>query len=368
LKNVTYIISNINKAIAFEWICNNIDKNKFNISFVLLNPGDSALQTYCLENKIVCYSVNYKSKKNIPLAIIKTLKLLKRIRTDIVHCHLVDAGLVGLAAARLAGIKKRIYTRHHSTFHFKYFPNGVKYDKWINRNATNLVAISNVVSDVLIVNEGVAPEKVSIIHHGFDIDAFKNVSPIQIQELKNKYHLKNKPTIGVVSRYLELKGIQYVIPAFVKILENNPSAHLVLANGNGNYTREIRKLLESLPNDSYTEIEFEYNNFALFHLFDIFIHVPIDKQIEAFGQTYVESLAAGVPSVFTLSGIANDFAIDKENCLLVPYMNSQSIVDAVQLILDKPLLKEHLIKNGYLAVEKLFSLKYMIKKLENLYE
>ena len=42
-------------------------------------------------------------------------ELLLKIKPHTVHTHLFDANLSGLMAAKLLGIKKRIYTRHHST-------------------------------------------------------------------------------------------------------------------------------------------------------------------------------------------------------------------------------------------------------------
>ena len=114
------------------------------------------------------------------------------------------------------------------------------------------------------------------------------------------------------------------------------------------------------------EISFEPNLFALYKLFDVFIHVPINKEIEAFGQTYVEALAASVPSVFTLSGIASEFVENKNNSLVVDYKNSEQIHDSIIQILVNKKLRETLIQNGRKSVEQ-FKLEIFIKKLEQLY-
>ncbi|MBL0097760.1 MAG: glycosyltransferase [Bacteroidetes bacterium] len=83
--------------------------------------------------------------------------------------------------------------------------------------------------------------------------------------------------------------MQYIIPAFERILKSQP---------------------KKLPSDSYIKIEFERDLFSLYSIFDYFIHAPIDPSVEAFGQVYIEALAAGIPSIFTLSGIAPDFIVD----------------------------------------------------------
>jgi hypothetical protein len=61
--------------------------------------------------------------------------------------------------------------------------------------------------------------------------------------------------------------------------------------------------------------------------------VPIDDTIEAFGQTYIEALISGVPSVFTLSGVASEFIENGKNALVVDYKNSEQISVAIDQIL-----------------------------------
>lgn len=172
-----------------------------------------------------------------------------------------------------------------------------------------------------------------LIHHGFELDAFKNVNTEEVEQLRVKYNLKdNHPVVGMISRYEKGKGIQHVIPAFQKLLKEYPNAVLVLANSHGSYAREIKAMLKQLPDHSYREIRFEYNLFALYKLFDVFVHVPEYAEYEAFGQVYVEALAAGVPSVFTLSGIALEFIEDRKNALVCKYGDSSDIYNALSEI------------------------------------
>jgi len=365
---VTYILSNIDKAIAFEWIIDNINKEKISLSFISIGQKeDTVLSKFCKQHQIPFYHVAYHSKKDIVQATIKTFRILKTIQPNVVHAHLFEAGLIGITAAYFAGIKKRIYTRHYATQHHEYAPSGVKYDNIINRLSTNIIAISKNVEDVLVHMENVSPTKITLIHHGFKLEEFADVSQKRIDELKQKYHLQNKFVVGVVSRYLHLKGIQYIVPAFKRILINQPNAHLVLANAKGEYKNEVKNLLASLPENSYTEIEFEADNAALFKCFDVFIHVPINKKIEAFGQIYVEALAAGIPSVFTLSGVATEFIQDKKNALIVNFNSSEDIYNAINEIIENKELRNLIIENGRKDITQLFSLSLMIEKLEKIY-
>jgi glycosyltransferase involved in cell wall biosynthesis len=278
--------------------------------------------------------------------------------------------MLGLSAAKVLGIKKRIYTRHHSTFHHQYHPQAVKYDKICNDLATDIVAISENVQNVLIDKEHVQPEKIYLIHHGFDLEKFQSISQKKIDDLKKKYGIikQDYPVIGVISRYINWKGHSYIINAFKQVKEKYPSAKLVLANATGPDKDAIQSLLKkNLPKNSYIEIPFEHDLFTLYQLFDIYVHIPINESIEAFGQTYVEALAAGIPSVFTLSGVAKEFIKHGENALVVPFKNSEETANnIIKLLENKPLAKK-LFENGKKSIKQ-FSLENFIFKLEKLYQ
>jgi glycosyltransferase involved in cell wall biosynthesis len=365
---VTYIISDINKAISFEWIAEMIDKNKITLSFILLNQGDSDLERFLISKGFLVKRISCKNKLDLPKAVCLTVLFLLKHKPKVVHTHLFNANLVGLFSAWICRIPTRIYTRHHSSYHHDYFPKAVKYDLMCNKMATRIIAITKIVSEILQKREHVPESKIKLIHHGFNLSDFKNVSEQEIEILKQKYTISGYgPVIGVISRYTEWKGIQFIIPAFKKLLLNYPQAKLVLANAQGDYKKEIHSLLQDIPKDNYVEIEFENNLFALYRLFDVFVHVPIDKYCEAFGQIYVEALASSVPSVFTLSGIANDFIVNDHNAVVVDYKNSSEIYYGLQKLLDDNIFAKKLAVNGSSEVERLFPVSAMVSELELLY-
>lgn len=367
--SLTYIISDIDKALVFEWVAEELDKQKFDLSFILLNKNpDCDLEKWLRAKNIPVFYVHYAGKRQLFSAFWKVRKILAKLKTQIVHCHLFDASLIGLLAAKSLGIKKRIFTRHYATFHHEYFPRAVYYDKFINYLATDIVAISENVKNVLIEKEGVKPEKIVLIHHGFRLEMFDNVNQQEIEELKNKYNLQNKyPVVGVIARWTHLKGLQYIIPTFAKLLEKYPNAHLVLANAKGEYVNEIKKLLSNLPKENYTEIIFEKNLSALYKTFTLYVHTPINAEVEAFGQTYVEALAAGIPSVFTLSGVAGEFIEHEKNALVVSFCDKQAIFEALHLLISDEDLQKKLIQEGKESIKNLFTLQTHLAKLEKLY-
>jgi glycosyltransferase involved in cell wall biosynthesis len=367
-KKITLILSFHEKAVQYEWLVDSIDKTRFELSFVFLNPADTFIEKFMRSKDILTYRVTYRSKKDIPEALFKVWQILRKIKPDAVHCNLFDANIIGLTAAKLAGIKKRIYTRHHSSFHHKYFPAAVKWDKYCNFLATRVVAISRNVYNVLTQRENLSPRKIILIHHGFKLNELAVVEKDRIDIVKSKYNYKNEyPVIGVVSRYIPWKGIQYIIEGFKKFIDVVPSAKLVLANASGYFSNEIKAALKELPADSFREIVFENDSPALYKTFDYLVHVPIDAEFEAFGQVYIEAMAAGVPSVVTLSGVAPEFIENKKNAMVVNYCNGDEIYEALLFYHHHPEIKQNIIDNATKDVFKNFEFHLFLKKLENLY-
>ena len=366
---ILYIISLVESSHTFEQTFRYLDKDKFELTVVFMNAHVPDLMKKTEGMGIAVFHIPFLKKKITYLTVLfKLIRIIIKVKPKIVHAHLIDGAFFGILAAYLCNVKHRIYTRHHSTHHWIYAPQAVKYDKLINTLSTKIIAVSNLVQNILISREKVHPNKISIVHHGFDLSLFEKRDDNKIQQMKAKYNISNNiPVVGNISRFIEEKGVTYVIDAFNMLLKDYPNAVLVLANAFGVYKHEILKTLSAVPKDNYRIIEFETDISSLYHCFDIFTHVPIDDHTEAFGQIYVEALAAEIPSIFTDSGIASEFMEDKENALLVPYKNSDAIYNAMIVLMANEELRNRISKKGFDDVTKLFSIKNIIKVLEKEY-
>ena len=344
--NICYFISDVDKSFNLEWMFKYLDKSKVNISCVLLRNEKTALEDFLILSDIKVLRLSY-GKKYILRNIFKSILFLKKNKIQVVHCHLFEASFVGLLAARVLGIKKRIHTRHNSSIHHDYHPHAVKYDKLINSLSTKIISISDVVTDILIKLEGVAPEKIVKIPHGFDFVEMEFLGKKYYNETKQKYSLsENNFTIGVISRYIKYKGLEFIIPAFKEFHSKIPNAKLILANAAGPEAPTVNKLLAELPKDSYTQIVFEPNIYSLFSNFDAFVHTPININAEAFGQVYIESMFFGVPGVFTRSGVACEIVSHENNGLVVDYKNTSQISDAIMQLYTSSTLSEKIAANA----------------------
>jgi glycosyltransferase involved in cell wall biosynthesis len=150
-------------------------------------------------------------------------------------------------------------------------------------------------------------------------------------------------------------------------LETYPNALLLIAPARGPYHAELAPLLARIPKRNLLEIPFEDDIHALYKLLDVFVHVPIGPTVEGFGQVYIETMAAGVPSVITRTGIALDLARDRQNAVVVPYRDSDAVYRGIRDVLEDDVLRETIIRNGRRDVLG-FTARAMIDGLESIYE
>jgi glycosyltransferase involved in cell wall biosynthesis len=367
MTKVVYIISDIDKAVFFEHTAIGLRNAGIDISFILINSSNSSLASFLTQNSFRVYFLSVSKLLFSWRQILQCRNILKIEKPDAVHCHLSAANFVGLLGSFLAGAPKRIYTRHAGLpLKFTYKERII--DEIQNRLATTIVAITQNTKDILLA-QGVRDNKICIVHHGFDIERMINSDPVEVDRIRQQYNPDGKyPIVGIIARWMKWKGIQYIIPAFAHLLKDYPNAKLCLFNASDNcdYSTEIHDMLTSLPVGSYQIVSFEKNIYDLYHLFDIYVHVPVNPYCEAFGQTYVEALAAGVPSIFTLSGVAREFISD-DNAYIVDFENSLAVFEKMKDILNKRKDPEILLENGRKIVLENFSLKVYINKLLSIY-
>ena len=70
-KKITYIISHVNKALGFEWTADLLDKEKFELSFILLNKRDTDFEKYLIDGGFRVKQINYKNKFDTPKAFVQ---------------------------------------------------------------------------------------------------------------------------------------------------------------------------------------------------------------------------------------------------------------------------------------------------------
>jgi glycosyltransferase involved in cell wall biosynthesis len=367
---IVYVVWYEARLPLLESVCRRSDRARYDLSFILLNRGTPPLAPLLDSLGIPWIHVPFRRRAHIPRAARVIWRHCRDMSPHIVHTHFMNASLAGLTAAALARVPVRIHTRHHAgPFPWRQRrPWQELYDFYNNALSTTIIAPSSAVRTALVGRNRVRPEKVALLHHGFEVDAFDTVSDDRIRALRERHAIGDAhPVVGVLSRYEETKGIQYIVPAFERLLKTYPAALLLLAPARGKYAAQLAPAIARIPPRNRREIPFEDDAAALYKLLDVFVHVPTGVAMEGFGQVYIEAMAAGVPSVITRSGIADEVARDGENAVVVPHCDSDAIYRGMRAVLEDAALRGAIIRNARRDASA-FTMRAMIDGLEAIYE
>ncbi len=292
--------------------------------------------------------IPYRSRRDLLRAVLDARRILRNLRVDIVHGHGIEGTLIGLAAGLLSGVTDRIHTRHHATMHHEAGPwRALLADRLVNRLSTTIIATCNNVRDCLVGREGVDPAKIRVLELRLDVEGFGNVAHERIAEVRSRHSLSStRFIVGMVSRLVWWKGVEHGIEAFAHYVDTNPDALLVLAGAVGPHREVVQTLLDTVPECNYQIIEYEKDIGALYSTFDVLMHLPVSSGVEAWGQVYVESMAAGVPLVCTRSGIGNELLVDGTNCIVVEYRDVDSTREGLVRLASDPTLRSSIVKDA----------------------
>ena len=107
-------------------------------------------------------------RRDYDLALLNAIRrALREIRPDIVHTHLIHADLFGWIAAKLAGVKTVISSRHNDD-QFRTHPTWRRISRLMWRLTDGGIAISGAIKDFVCQVEGAPPEKISVVYYGLE--------------------------------------------------------------------------------------------------------------------------------------------------------------------------------------------------------
>lgn len=229
----------------------------------------------------------------------------------------------------------------------RYGANELDYHRWsaryAARHASQIITVSHYSRRDLHERYGVPAERLSVIYHGYDTQAFKPHSPIEIQVVRERFGLAS-PYLFFIGRLERKKNILGLVRIFARIADHIPNLDLVLAGRPGLGWDEARDFIRMsgieprvrqlgwIRPDDYTLLLSGAS--ALTFL----------SRFEGFGLPVIEAFAVGTPVVCSddtsLPEIAGDAA------MIVRPEDETAAADAIINLLSDQALRSGLIQRG----------------------
>ena len=305
-------------------------------------------------------AMDYLLKK--PVLFWEVFSAIQRESPDYVVSNLLTSLVPATSiylATRLAGIP------HFGFFH--HLPPGSRSSRMrvriLQYMCDMVLCVSNDTAQTVFAC-GAARHKVHTVYNGVDkdeIDVWRCVSRRDASVLPNPETTRNVPVLLTVSRLVEHKGIQRVIKAMPKILNEVPNAQYMVA-GDGKYREDLMRLArQSSARDSIIFLGSVANaeKFECYERCSVFV-MPSEQ--EGFGIVYLEANAFGKPVIGgDVMGVPEAITDGKTGLLVDPF-DVDAIADAAIQLLRNSSEAGRLGENGRRRVEREFTWKASAEK------
>ncbi len=251
------------KSIKILHILQNKDKK-----FVLLDKLVEGLsrenfrQTLCylhgerdgssqLDKRFTILCLGSKSVRSFnPFVVFRVSKIIRCHGIDIVHCQRHKPTVYGALGSWLAGTDAKVVATVHGRNRTRNFGRKLA-NFFVFKRVSKIVAVSDAVrKDILKTNPRLKPDKVATIYNGIDEEAF-SVESIDLENARKRIGIEEKEAVvfGTVGRLAPVKGHEFLLRAFSKVLDEIPGSWLVVA-GSGPLESELKSRIEKTSMES----------------------------------------------------------------------------------------------------------------------
>jgi glycosyltransferase involved in cell wall biosynthesis len=291
-------------------------------------------------------------------------RLLLRKKIDVIETFTPDSNVIGLFAARIAGVPVRIATHHG------YVEGAGEWRKTLHGWMVNhgfcqhLVAVSERVKRMAVDEEGVKPERVVVIMNG--IDVVKAPDQHTLQRLRVALDVKKDDFIYLtVGRLTVQKGHIYLLEAIPEVLQRYPDSTLFLVAGEGHQRDILENRVSQLGLGKFVRFLGNRSDIpALLSIADVFV---LPSLWEGLPLALLEAMSVGLPVVATQVEGVDSVVTEGENGYLVPPKDSQALALALIKIREYEEARHSFSKKNTEDVERQFTIERMCSHYESLF-
>lgn len=279
------------------------------------------------------------------VSLLRLIVLLFRIRPEIVEFSTPKAGLLGMLAATLCGVKRRVYLLRGLKLERA---KGLKRKLLLGAEFLSCACAHQVLcnSESLLLEalglHIVSPNKVRMLgdgsSQGVDLSRF-SPGPGKVRA-RLGWASENR-VIGFVGRFTRDKGIPELIEAFESIATSDPFARLLLV---GWFDRSedaldpsLRLRIQTNPRIHCTGMV--HDTAPYYRAMDVLV-LPTWR--EGFPNVVLEAQATGIPVVTTICTGSRDSVVPEVTGLLIPPGYPEAICESVWALLRDPLRRQRM--------------------------
>jgi len=299
-------------------------------------------------------------------------KILPKLQVDLVHAHGYRC-LSSCTAIYLAHIRNipSILTPH-GIYPARSLTNGLAKSLFDHTLGLLLLSLSDKIVSLsqhntqLLLQIGTSKRKIVTVPNGVNVEEYANFQ-------RSKKILNGLKTDGPILLYVGRidwnKRVERIIEAMPTVLKDFPTAKFAVVGPDyANYANRLAEIAKKLRVEHAVFITGSVSKEKLLKFYsaaDVFL---LPSSYEGFGLSMLEAMCSKIPVVVSPSGGPGDILKHKDQAWLLKEPTATAISESVHAILTDRQLREHLVKNAFELVEKKYTWKSVVDKLEIVYK
>ena len=294
--------------------------------------------------------------------LIRLARYLRREKFDVVHTHDLWSNLMGVPAARLAGVPAIVSSRRDLA-HFDWYQG--KRRHWLRRiqNLSGVVlANATPIRDALISEDGFAPGKLRVIHNGVDTEKFQRAQRDRARLFPD---LGNAILVVLVGNmHSDVKGHPWLIAAAPTVVCEFPEVRFVFV-GDGESRPAFAAQVAQLGLEG--TFKFLGRRIDIPEILASCDLAVLPSRAEGLPNAVLEYMAAGLPTIASRVGGMAELVQDGVTGLLVPAEDANALAGALLQFLRNPEQARQIANNGQRFAVENFSFERLIREIDELY-
>ena len=334
--------------------------------------NDKGVEVYRVENYMIHPNnfIDWIMQLNFNLIAKATEIIQKEGKFDVIHAH--DWLVANAAKALKNAFDIPIVATIHATEAVRN--SGIHDDtqRYINDTewlltyeATEVIVNSNYMKNHVQGLFGLPFDKINVIPNGINLTNFNGVD--RDYDFRRQYAMDNEKIILYVGRLVYEKGVQHLISAMPKILENYHDAKLIIA-GKGGMLDELKGQAEAMGLSNKVYFTGYLNSKQVQKMYKCADVAVFPSTYEPFGIVALEAMLAGVPTVVSDIGGLNEIVDHGVNGMKSYAGNSNSIADSVISLLYDKQLAANISKKAKQKVKEEFNWNKIAQDTHYIYE
>ncbi len=306
--------------------------------------------------------------KNLPTtatSVLRLVKILRRLRPDILHTLIPVCNVMGAIAGKLVRVPVIVSSRLSLGNYRDSNKLFARMEDTTDPCFTLIHCKSKGIKEDVIRREPVDPDRLKVIYNGLKVDSYGR--PFDKSPLRDSLGIDiSSPVIGMVANLKTYKGYHDMVRAAPSILKNFPTARFLFVGRDDGIKSELIALAKALQVEE--TIIFTGERHDVPRLLQLMTLLVSASHEEGFSNTILEAMASGLPVVATSVGGNPEQVVDGVTGFLVTPGDSDELAAAICRLLADPAEAQKMGRHGNLRIARKFSHTAVTEKMIDFYK